>query len=131
MAIYGVGTDIVEVARIAESIQKMGERLIDKVLGEQERLIFRQRQMNSEAKAIRFLATRFAAKEAFSKALGIGFRAPMSWHGVQILNHQNGRPYFVFDEATQAWMDQHRLHAHVSLSDEQAYALSFVTIEQM
>lgn len=130
MAIYGIGTDIVRIARIEESLQKLGQRFAEKILGQEEYAIYLQRQASSEAKAIRFLATRFSAKEAFSKALGTGFRAPVSWHGVQIVNEANGKPVFQFDASTADWMHAHALNAHVSLSDEQDYAVSFVTIEQ-
>lgn len=130
MAIYGIGTDIVRIARIEESLQKLGQRFAEKILGQEEYAIYLQRQASSEAKAIRFLATRFSAKEAFSKALGTGFRAPVSWHGVQIVNEANGKPLFQFDASTADWMHARALNAHVSLSDEQDYAVSFVTIEQ-
>lgn len=130
MAIYGIGTDIVRIARIEESLQKLGARFAEKILGQEEFSIYLQRQASSEAKAVRFLATRFSAKEAFSKALGIGFRAPVSWHGVQIINDANGKPIFLFDANTAEWMQARALCAHVSLSDESDYAVSFVTIEQ-
>lgn len=130
MAIYGIGTDIVRIARIEESLQKLGQRFAEKILGQEEYAIYLQRQANSEAKANRFLATRFSAKEAFSKALGTGFRAPVSWHGVQIVNEANGKPVFQFDASTADWMHARALSAHVSLSDEQDYAVAFVTIEQ-
>lgn len=129
MAIYGIGTDIVRIARIEESLQKLGQRFAEKILGQEEFAIYLQRQAVSEAKAIRFLATRFSAKEAFSKALGTGFRAPVSWHGVQVVNEINGKPVFQFDANTRDWMHARALVAQVSLSDEQEYAVSFVTIE--
>lgn len=130
MAIYGIGTDIVRIARIEESLQKLGSRFAEKILGPEEFAIYLQRQASSEAKAIRFLAARFSAKEAFSKALGTGFRAPVSWHGVQIVNEANGKPVFRFDASTAEWLRERALLAYVSLSDEQDYAVSFVTIEQ-
>lgn len=130
MAIYGIGTDIVRIARIEESVQRMGEKFVEKILGSSELVIYQQRRARSEAKATRFLATRFSAKEAFSKALGTGFRAPVSWHGVQVINDANGKPVFQFDVDTADWMQQRGLLAHISLSDEEDYAVSFVTIEQ-
>lgn len=131
MAIYGIGTDIVRIARVEASLQRAGQKFAEKILGSAELAIYQQRRTHSEAKAVRFLATRFSAKEAFSKALGTGFRAPVSWHGVQVLNDAYGKPVFKFDDSTTAWMQQRGLQAHISLSDEEDYAVSFVMIEQI
>lgn len=129
--IYGIGTDIVQLSRMRAVLARSGERFARKVLGPQEFAEFALRQAGSEARALHYLANRFAVKEAFCKALGTGFRAPMSWHGLQTLNAENGRPQAHYAGTLQAYMQQHHLRAHVAISDEVEYALAFVTLEQV
>ena len=128
--IFGIGTDIVQVARIGESCARLGERFPDKVLGPDEMRIYRERGEKVPERALRYLASRFAAKEAFSKALGTGFRPPMSWHGLQVLNDELGKPVAVVSGDLQAWLETHGLRSHISLSDEADYAVAFVVLEQ-
>ncbi len=127
--IFGVGTDIIRIARMEEALQKREGRFAEKILGREEFAIFNSRSQPNFTKAVRYLATRFAAKEALSKAMGTGFRAPLSWHGVQVLNSENGRPIFVFGTELSAWFEQRDLHAHITLSDEHEYAVAFVVLE--
>lgn len=129
--IYGVGTDIVQVARMRAVLARSGERFARKVLGSQEFAEFALRRASSEERALHYLANRYAVKEAFCKALGTGFRAPMSWHGLQTINTENGRPQAHYAGALQAYMQEHALRAHVAISDEVEYALAFVTLEQL
>jgi holo-[acyl-carrier protein] synthase len=127
--IYGVGTDIVQISRIEAALARNGDRFAERVLGEQEMEKYRRRKAKVEARGIRFLATRFAAKEAFSKAIGLGMHMPMTWRAMQTLNESSGRPVAVLDDALQEWMDQRGLRAHVSITDEIEYALAFVVVE--
>ncbi len=129
--IFGIGTDIVRSVRLAEALQKREGRFVEKILGAEELEVFRSRSQPHFSKAVRYLATRFAAKEALSKAMGSGFREPLSWHGVQVLNAENGRPIFVFDEKLQTWFKNQNLCAHVTISDEHEYAVAFVVIESI
>lgn len=129
--IYGIGTDIVDVSRMGAILARSGERFARKVLGPQEFAEFCLRRASSEERALLYLANRYAVKEAFCKALGTGFRAPMSWHGLQTLNAANGRPQVHYAGALQAHMLAHALRAHVAISDETGYALAFVTLEQV
>lgn len=129
--IFGIGTDIVRSARIEQALKKREGRFAEKILGPQELNAFHYRSQPHFSKAVRYLATRFAAKEALSKAMGTGFRNPLSWHGVQVLNSDNGRPIFVFGEELQAWFQSRRLSAHVTISDEHEYAVAFVVIESL
>ncbi len=76
-----------------------------------------------------YLATRFSAKEAFAKAIGLGLRLPMTWRACEILNHPSGQPYVRLHGALAEWFDARGLVAHVSLSDEGEYATSFVVVE--
>ena len=127
--IHGIGTDIVQVSRVAASAQRSA-RFAEKILGPDEMLVFRERSEKTAARGMRYLAARFAAKEAFSKALGMGFRPPMSWHGLQVLNDEQGKPVAVANGELQAWLDAHQLQAQISLSDEAEYAVAFVILEK-
>ena len=127
--IYGIGTDIVQIARIEAALNRHGDRFAEKILHPDELKIFHGRRALSSFRGIRFLATRFAAKEAFSKAIGTGIQLPMSWHAMQICNNPIGQPSIVTSGVLQTWMQQKQLIARVSLSDEIAYALAFVIVE--
>lgn len=129
--IYGIGTDIVQLSRVRAILARSGERFARKVLGPQEFAEFCLRRASSDERALHYLANRYAVKEAFCKALGTGFRAPMSWHGLQTINAGNGRPQAHYAGALQAYMLEHALCAHVAISDEAEYALAFVTLEQV
>ena len=76
--IAGIGTDIIRIDRIAAALERHGDRFAEKILGPQELEKYHRRKAKVEARGIRFLATRFAAKEAFSKAIGLGMRMPMT-----------------------------------------------------
>ncbi len=129
--IVGVGTDIVQIARLRAVLARSGERFARKVLGPQELAEFEARSRQHESRAVHFLAKRFAAKEAFCKALGTGFRAPMSWHGLQILNNAQGRPEPHYGPTLHDYLAARNWRAHIALSDEADYALAFVTLEQI
>lgn len=128
--IYGIGTDIVQISRMQEALARNGERFAEKILGPEELAIFRQRKALVEARGLRYLATRFAAKEAFSKAVGMGMRDPMNWHAVQTLNNDQGQPVVQVNGNMQQWMQERSLRARISVSDETDYAIAFVIIEQ-
>ena len=108
---------------------RRGLQLAYKILGPSELSEFNARQTQAPARAIQFLASRFAAKEALSKAMGQGFRPPMSWHACEILSDTNGKPIAVLHDKLQAWFAHRQLRAHISLTDEHNYALAFVVIE--
>jgi len=99
------------------------------VLGLSELQVFHARRARAPARGIRYLATRFSAKEAFSKAIGLGLRQPMSWRSCQILNAPSGKPYLQLGGALAEWFDARGLQGHVSVSDETDYATSFVVVE--
>jgi len=92
---------------------------------------YRRRKQKVEARGVRFLATRFAAKEAFSKAIGLGMRMPMTWRAVQFLNAPSGKPVVVTSGALTEFMQQHGFTAQVSLTDEAEYAVAFVIVEKI
>ena len=127
--IYGVGTDICDVRRITASLARRGDRFAERVLGPNELQVFHARRDKFAARGISYLATRFSAKEAFSKAIGMGMRMPMTWRHCEIINAPSGQPLIRLHGALAAWFDERRLRAHVSLTDETHYATSFVVVE--
>ncbi|MBX9716411.1 MAG: holo-ACP synthase [Burkholderiaceae bacterium] len=127
--IYGVGTDLCDLRRVAATLARRGERFAEKVLGPQELQVFRARRARVEARGISYLGTRFSAKEAFSKAIGLGLRMPMTWRACEILNLPSGQPHIVLHGELAAWFDARGLKAHVSITDETDYATSFVVVE--
>ena len=127
--IYGVGTDICDVRRIALTLARRGERFAQKVLGPHEMEVFRARRAKVEARGVSYLATRFSAKEAFAKAIGLGMRTPMTWRDCEIVKAPSGKPQIRLHGALAAWFDARGLQAHVSVSDETDYAASFVVVE--
>jgi holo-[acyl-carrier protein] synthase len=128
--IFGIGTDIIRIARVEAALARNGERFAGKILGADEMEKFRQRSAKVPVRGVRFLATRFAAKEAFSKAIGMGMRMPMTWRAVQILNAPGGKPIAVASGALKDYMDLHGLTAQVSITDEAEYAVAFVLMEK-
>jgi holo-[acyl-carrier protein] synthase len=128
--IYGIGTDICKIPRIEAALARHGDRFARKILGPQEMEKYFARKARSEARGIRFVATRFAAKEAFSKALGLGIRMPMTWPAAQMLNAPSGKPMIVCSGVLDEHMKKHRLSAQVTVSDEEEYAVAFVIVEQ-
>ncbi|MES2264235.1 MAG: holo-ACP synthase [Pseudomonadota bacterium] len=128
--IYGIGTDICQIPRIAAALERNGERFAEKILGPQELQKYHARKAKNAVRGIRFLATRFAAKEAFSKAIGLGLRMPMTWRSAQMLNEPSGKPTIVCSGALADFMRDNRLSVQVTVSDEAEYAVAFVIVEQ-
>jgi holo-[acyl-carrier protein] synthase len=127
--IYGIGTDICDTRRIAAVFERRGDRFAQRVLGARELEIFGARLHKVRARGISFLATRFSAKEAFSKAIGLGLRSPMTWQACEIVKAPSGKPQIVLHGELAAWFKARGLKAHVSISDETDYAASFVVVE--
>ncbi|HWT70820.1 MAG TPA: holo-ACP synthase [Oxalicibacterium sp.] len=128
--IYGIGTDIIQISRIEAALQRYGDRFAERILGPQELEKFHRRRSRVEARGLRFLATRFAAKEAFSKAIGLGIHMPMTWRAMQTLNAPSGKPVVQTSGALQAFMLENGLTAQVSITDETDYAVAFVIVEK-
>ena len=128
--IYGIGTDICDVRRITATFKRRGERFAEKVLGPHEIEVFRQRLAKVESRGVSYLATRFSAKEAFSKAIGLGMRMPMTWRDCEVVKAPNGKPQIRLHGELATWFAALGLRAHVSLTDETDYAASFVVVEQ-
>lgn len=123
--IYGVGTDIVEVARIKASLEEFGDVFAARILAESEL----QSYHDSNIKP-RFLAKRFAAKEAFSKALGTGLRAPATLQNIAVSHDALGKPVLMLAPELQALLNSKNIkHMHISISDEKNLAAAFVVLE--
>ncbi len=127
--IFGVGTDICDIRRMRDTFARRGERFASKVLGPHEIEVFHARLAKVESRGICYLATRFSAKEAFSKAIGLGMRMPMTWRHCEIVKAPSGKPEIRLHGALAEWFEARRLQAHVSVSDEVDYAASFVVVE--
>jgi len=127
--IFGVGIDAVEIARIEAAVARYGERFAQRILGPRELTVHAARAARSPLRGTMFLATRFAAKEAISKALGLGMRQPMHWRAVQIVNAASGRPEVIAGGALAEFLRQRRLCLHVSVSDLDQLALAYAIAE--
>ena len=129
MAIYGIGTDLVQVSRVAGVMERTKGRFAEKVLGADELRIYHARKARSEVRGLAFLATRFSAKESFSKAIGLGMHWPMTWRALQTLNEASGKPKIVASGELADWMAVRGITAQVTITDERDYAVSFVIAE--
>ena len=128
--IQGIGTDICDVRRIRASMDRHGERFARRVLCEGELAVWRARSARWPERGLRYLATRFSAKEAFSKAVGLGLRMPMTWRLCEIANLPSGKPVIVLHGALKEWFEAKGWTAHVTVTDESDYAASFVVVEK-
>jgi holo-[acyl-carrier protein] synthase len=123
--IYGVGTDVVEIGRIEKALERFGERFARRILCESE-----LRRFSGHRKPAAYLAKRFAAKEAFTKALGTGIKAPANWHGVWVKNLPSGKPVLEYSVALRSLLEKRGVTgAHLSLSDEREMAFATVILE--
>jgi len=123
--IYGVGTDVVEIARIENALARFGERFARRILSESEFNRFKNHRLPAA-----YLAKRFAAKEAFVKALGTGIHAPANWQGVWVKNLPSGQPVLQFSRELEDLLRERKiLRSHVSLSDERGVAFATVILE--
>ena len=124
--IYGIGTDIVEVKRIKEALSKYGVALAKKILTSQELLTYKKTKGKEN-----FLAKRFAAKEAFAKALGTGMRFPVNFKSIEIIHDSLGKPKIkTISKLTLLVKSHHIKYCHLSISDEKNIAVAFVILEQ-
>ena len=129
--IYGIGTDLCDVRRIEATLARRGERFAERVLGPHEIEVYRARMAAVRERGLRYLATRFSAKEAFSKAIGLGMRMPMSWRACEVVKARSGKPEIALHGELAAWFAARRLKAHLSVTDESDYAAAFVVVETL
>ncbi len=128
--IYGIGTEICDIRRIRASLEKHGERFAQKVLSDNEMQTYRTRCERWPERGVRYVATRFSAKEAVSKAIGLGMRMPMTWRLCEVAKLPSGQPTIVLHGVLKEWFEAKGLTAHVSVSDESDYATSYVIVEK-
>ena len=128
--IYGIGTDICDVRRIRASLERHGDRFARRILSDAEYGAWQARSARWPERGVRYLATRFSAKEAFSKAIGLGMRMPMTWRQCEVGKLPSGRPVIVLHAGLKDWFEARGLSAHVSITDESDYAASFVVVER-
>jgi holo-[acyl-carrier protein] synthase len=128
--IYGIGTDICDIRRIRASLDKHGERFAQKVLSDNEIQTYRARSERWPERGVRYVATRFSAKEAFSKAIGLGMRMPMTWRLCEVAKLPSGQPSIVLHGVLKEWFEAKGLSAHISVSDESDYATSYCVVEK-
>lgn len=124
--IYGIGTDLVDPARIADALERYGERFARRVLTDSE-----WPEYVKHARPAVFLAKRFAAKEAFSKAVGTGLRAPVMFGNMAVQHDTQGKPYFEFHQELADWIGQRGIVGHhLSISDELTLTSAVVVLER-
>lgn len=123
--IIGIGMDLVEIPRIEAALARFGDRFARKVLVPRE-----FQRFAAHRKPAAYLAKRFAAKEALSKAIGTGIRHPVSWQQMGVVNHPSGRPYFELGQALDELIKSRGVQTiHVSLTDERGMAAAYVILE--
>lgn len=127
--IYGIGTDVCSIARMDAAVQRNGDRFAQRVLGGGELAEYERRMSKVRQRGINYLATRFAAKEAFSKSIGLGIHSPMRWRDCEILKLPSGQPIIVLHDALKDWCAARSLRFLVSVSDEADTALAMVVAE--
>ena len=123
--IYGIGTDIVSIERIQNILNKNRDGFINRVLTDHEKALF-----TNKADSAAFCAKRFAAKEAFSKALGTGIGRVVSFQDLTVRSNEHGKPFFMPSEKLRLYLQEKGIkHGHLSISDESQNALAFVVLE--
>ena len=124
--IYGTGIDLVKISRIEQILNRWGKRFVDRVFTAEEIRI-----SNSRAKPSSAFAIRFAAKEAFSKAIGLGMREGVRWRDIEVFNHNTGKPGLKLHGRSLELCNENNITAiHISLSDEGDYGVAMVILEQ-
>ena len=123
--IYGVGTDLVDINRVKKILSKNRDGFVKRVLSEHEQALF-----TNKADSAAYCAKRFAAKEAFAKALGTGIGKTVSFQDLTIRNNENGKPHFIPSEKLRLYLLEKGIkQAHLSISDESQNAIAFVVLE--
>jgi holo-[acyl-carrier protein] synthase len=116
--VVGIGNDLLHIERMVKTYERTGGRIAQRILGPQEYQVFLARKERNHKRGMAYLCTRFAAKEAFSKGIGLGMRYPMTWQSVQTLNEPSGKPYLRYSGALEQWMQERQWEALVTITDE-------------
>jgi len=128
--LIGVGNDLLHIERMAKTYERTGGRIAQRILGPQEYQVFLARKERNSKRGLAYLCTRFAAKEAFSKGIGLGMRYPMTWQSVQTLNDSTGKPYLKYSGALETFMLERKWSAFVTLTDEIEMVSAVVIVSQ-
>lgn len=124
--IYGIGTDLVSIKRIEDALFRFGDRFLHRILSEVE-----VAEYAKSSQPARFIAKRFAAKEAFSKAFGTGIGEIVGWHDIRVTHDALGKPQIETSEALRKVLATRQIvHSHISITDETEQAMAFVVIEK-
>ena len=125
--IYGIGTDLVNIDRVKKILSKNRDGFVKRVLSEHEQALFA-----NKAESAAYCAKRFAAKEAFAKALGTGIGRVISFQDLTVRNNENGKPHFIPSEKLRQFLVEKNIkQAHLSISDESENAIAFVILETL
>jgi holo-[acyl-carrier protein] synthase len=123
--IYGIGIDVIQPHRVARLLEKYGDRFVQRVLTPLECPRYERTKQ-----PVLFLANRFAAKEAFSKAMGTGFRYPVTLQCISVVQNSAGKPSLAFNEPLTELMKSHGINGHhLTISDESNMACACVVLE--
>jgi holo-[acyl-carrier protein] synthase len=126
MSIFGIGTDLVNINRVQRLYDKYGQKFVDKILTPEEKKL-----LQSHANPVKFLANRFAGKEATVKALGTGFSQGVNWKDIGVAKHRSGQPKLIFSKKIKALIaEKEILSTHISLTDDHPWATAFVVLEK-
>jgi len=126
MSIFGIGTDLVNINRVQRLYNKYGQKFVDKILLPEEKKL-----LQSNRDPVKFLANRFAGKEAAAKAFGTGFSQGVSWKDIGVTKNLSGQPKLIFSKKIKALLAQKEiLSAHISLTDDHPWAIAFVILEK-
>jgi len=116
--VVGIGNDLLHIERMAKTYERTQGRIAQRILGPEEYQVFLARKARNAKRGMAYLCTRFAAKEAFSKGIGLGMHFPMTWQSVQTLNESSGKPYLKYSGALAQLMQERGWSAQVTITDE-------------
>ena len=128
--IVGIGCDVVEQKRVTEALEKYGDRFVQRLLTASEIRIYEKRLGLSRERGLSFLASRWAVKEAISKALGTGISGDVTFHAMTIMHTQSGAPMAVFSDALKERLQREGIFVHITITDEKTVAAAVAVAEQ-
>lgn len=128
--IRGIGCDVVEVARVKEVIHRHGEKFAERILTENEWPLYEKRKTLGDDHAMAFIASRWAAKEAVSKALGTGISGDVTFQSMEVMHNADGAPLMLFKDPLKERLMQEGIFVHVSITDEKNVVAAFAVAEQ-
>lgn len=128
--ITGIGCDVVELKRVEEVLLKHGERFVERILTPNEMPLYHKRLSLSKSHALAFVASRWAAKEAVSKALGTGIAEDVTFHSMEVMHNTKGAPLMLFCNALRERLMKEGIFVHISITDEKTMVAVFAVAEQ-